>query len=54
LGGVVIATAGVAWAYAGNALSYLVVIVALLMMRVDERREADDSESIYPKNDHNH
>ncbi len=41
LGGVVIATAGVAWAYAGNALSYLVVIVALLMMRVDERREPD-------------
>ena len=41
LGGVIIATAGVAWAYAFNALSYLVVIAALLMMRVDERREAD-------------
>ena len=33
LGGAMIATAGVAWAYAFNAVSYLVVITALLMMR---------------------
>jgi MFS family permease len=40
VGGVVIAEAGVAWVYAVNALSYLVVIAALLMMRVDDRRSA--------------
>ena len=40
VGGVVIAEAGVAWAYAINALSYLVVIAALLMMRVGDRRAA--------------
>ena len=33
LGGIVIGQLGVAWAYAFNALSFLVVIVALLMMR---------------------
>jgi MFS family permease len=33
LGGIVIGQMGVAWAYAFNALSFLVVIVALLMMR---------------------
>jgi MFS family permease len=38
-GGVVIAEAGVAWAYAINAISYLVVIAALLAMRVENRRE---------------
>ena len=41
LGGVVIATAGVAWVYVVNAHLVLVVIVALLMMRVDVRREPD-------------
>jgi MFS family permease len=39
LGGLVIATGGVDWAYACNALSYLVVIAALVMMRVEDRRE---------------
>jgi MFS family permease len=34
LGGVVIATGGVAWVYAFNAASFLFVIVALLMMRM--------------------
>ncbi|HEX2452292.1 MAG TPA: MFS transporter [Vicinamibacterales bacterium] len=34
LGGAIIASAGVAWAYAFNAVSYLVVIAALLMMRI--------------------
>jgi MFS family permease len=34
LGGVVIATGGVAWVYAFNAASFLVVIGALLMMRM--------------------
>jgi MFS family permease len=38
VGGVVIAEAGVAWAYAFNAVSYLVVIAALLLMRVEDRR----------------
>jgi MFS family permease len=37
-GGIVIAEAGVAWAYACNALSYLVVIAALLAMRIENRR----------------
>jgi MFS family permease len=38
LGGLLIATGGVGWAYLSNALSFLVVIAALLMMReVDER-----------------
>jgi MFS family permease len=40
-GGLVIAEAGVAWAYACNAVSYLVVIAALLLMRVENRRERD-------------
>ncbi|MEO7273617.1 MAG: MFS transporter [Vicinamibacterales bacterium] len=43
LGGLVIAVGGVAWAYACNAVSYLVVIAALLMMRVEERREPGSS-----------
>ena len=34
LGGIVIATGGVAWVYAFNAVSFLVVIAALLMMRM--------------------
>jgi MFS family permease len=46
LGGVVIAGAGVAWAYAGNAISYVVVIAALLMMRVDDRRTHDDAPAV--------
>jgi MFS family permease len=33
IGGILIAASGVAWAYAVNAASFLVVIVALLMMR---------------------
>jgi MFS family permease len=50
-GGVVIAEAGVAWAYAGNAVSYLVVIGALLAMRVENRREQMPTEhaSIPPR-----
>ena len=39
VGGVVIATAGVAWVYAFNALSFLVVIAALLMMRMPKTQE---------------
>jgi MFS family permease len=35
VGGLLIATAGVGWVYAFNAASYLVVIAALLMMRVE-------------------
>jgi MFS family permease len=42
-GGLVIAEAGVAWAYACNALSFLVVIAALLMMRVEDRRAPDST-----------
>jgi len=40
LGGLVIATAGVAWAYVANAVSFSFVIVALLMMRDLPVREA--------------
>ncbi len=36
LGGVIIATGGVAWVYAFNAASFLVVIGALLMMRMPQ------------------
>ena len=39
LGGIVIGQMGVAWAYAFNAVSFLVVIVALLMMRGVSSRE---------------
>jgi MFS family permease len=35
LGGAIIAEAGVGWAYLFNALSYVAVIVALLMMRIE-------------------
>ncbi|MCA1560167.1 MAG: MFS transporter [Acidobacteria bacterium] len=38
LGGLIIATGGVAWTYALNSASFLVVIAALLMMRVEETR----------------
>jgi MFS family permease len=41
LAGVVIATLGVAWAYAFNALSFLAVIVALVLMRNVPERNAD-------------
>jgi len=39
LGGVVIAAGGVAWAYTFNAASFLVVIAALLMMRMNDAYE---------------
>jgi MFS family permease len=39
LGGIVIGQLGIAWAYGLNAISFLVVIAAILMMR-DVRREA--------------
>jgi MFS family permease len=42
LSGIVIATVGVGWAYSLNALSFLVVIIALVLMRdVPAVREAD-------------
>ena len=44
LGGIVIGQMGVAWAYAFNALSFLVVIVALVMMREVEGRRAEIGE----------
>src|SRR6185437_2842088 len=41
VGGIIISQAGVAWAYAGNALTFLVVLAAILMMRdVPRPREA--------------
>jgi MFS family permease len=40
IGGVLIATAGLGWVYAFNAVSFLTVIGALLMMREPERRTA--------------
>ena len=44
-GGFVIGYAGLGWVYAFNAASYLIVIAALLMMRLDERpaNAADDT-----------
>ena len=44
-GGFVIGYAGLGWVYAFNAASYLMVIAALLMMRLDERpaNAADDT-----------
>jgi MFS family permease len=45
LGGIVIGQLGIAWAYAFNAVSFLVVIAALLMMRnVGRRQETGDRE----------
>jgi MFS family permease len=41
IGGVLIAASGVAWAYALNALSFLVVLVSLLAMRDLPRRPVD-------------
>jgi MFS family permease len=46
LGGAIIAAAGVAWAYLFNALSYLAVIAALLMMRVREPSHPMAAESV--------
>jgi MFS family permease len=45
LGGLVIATAGIWWVYALNALSFLVVIGALLMMRPAGSRTSDTAGS---------
>lgn len=42
LGGIVIATLGVGWAYAINAVSFIAVIVALLMMRDVPARAVDE------------
>jgi MFS family permease len=44
LGGLVIAWGGVAWVYAINAVSFLVVIAALLMMRMERHTEPYESE----------
>ena len=44
LGGLVIATSGVAWAYVVNAASFGFVIVALLMMREVPERHGHDAE----------
>jgi MFS family permease len=45
IGGVLIAVRGVAWAYAVNALSFLFVIVALLMMRDLPKRAPSEAGS---------
>ncbi|HET7219969.1 MAG TPA: MFS transporter [Vicinamibacterales bacterium] len=45
LGGLVIAAGGVAWVYALNAASFVLVIVALLMMRIDARPAHDGGEA---------
>jgi len=45
VGGLIIATRGVAWVYAVNALTFVCVIAALLMMRDVPVRNADDSVS---------
>ena len=46
IGGLVIATLGVGWVYAVNALTFVCVIVALLMMRGVPARGADDTGDI--------
>jgi MFS family permease len=45
IGGLLIATRGVAWAYAANAVSFLFVIVALLMMRNIPKRAPSEAGS---------
>jgi MFS family permease len=47
-GGIVIATVGVGWAYAANAISFLVVIAALLMMRNVAGRPIQHEDSPHP------
>src|SRR6185436_10749151 len=47
LGGIMIASAGVGWAYLANALSFSCVIIALLMMRgVPARALRDEQELV--------
>jgi MFS family permease len=46
VGGLVIATLGVGWVYAVNAITFVCVIVALLMMRGVRARGADDTGDI--------
>jgi MFS family permease len=43
LGGIVIAAAGVGWAYVANAISFLFVIVALLLMRDLPKKQLSES-----------
>jgi MFS family permease len=45
LGGLLIAAAGVGWAYLANAISFAAVVAALLMMRDLPERRATDSDS---------
>jgi MFS family permease len=45
-GGIIIATAGVQWVYAFNALTFLCVIAALMMMRDVPARRADEASDI--------
>jgi len=45
LGGLLIAASGVGWAYVANALSFMFVIVALLMMRDVPKRQASEAGS---------
>ena len=45
LGGILIATKGITWAYASNAVSFLFVIGALLAMRAVPEREPSTAES---------
>jgi MFS family permease len=46
VGGLVIATLGVAWVYAVNAVTFVCVIAALLMMRGVPARNADEAPSL--------
>jgi MFS family permease len=46
LGGIIIAAAGVGWAYVANAVSFSFVIVALLMMRGVPARAARDAQEL--------
>jgi len=46
LAGIVIAAAGIGWVYVANAVSFLAMIVALLMMRSPARAESSPASSI--------
>jgi len=48
VGGIVIGHLGVAWAYAINAVSFVVVIAALLMMKDVERQQVSDGSAADP------
>jgi MFS family permease len=51
LGGLVIAAGGVGWAYVFNAVSFIFVIGALLMMRMEDTRAFDEADKTLHRSD---